>query len=91
MSFHAYLRQINAAQQSKNVAASSNSVPPLEEQNFKVKVPCSGGHAPWPEGICTKCQPSAITLQRQVSRHFCLSTATYTNNASHLLHRPIVW
>lgn len=67
MSFHAYLRQINAAQQSKNVAASSNSVPPLEEQNFKVKVPCSGGHAPWPEGICTKCQPSAITLQRQVS------------------------
>ncbi|KAF1806301.1 NPL4 family-domain-containing protein [Mucor lusitanicus] len=68
MSFHAYLRQINAAQQSKNVAASSNSVPPLEEQNFKVKVPCSGGHAPWPEGICTKCQPSAITLQRQTYR-----------------------
>ncbi|KAG1095778.1 hypothetical protein G6F42_018491 [Rhizopus arrhizus] len=68
MSFHAYLRQFNAALQSKNVAASSNSVPPLEEQNFKVKVPCSGGHAPWPEGICTKCQPSAITLQRQTYR-----------------------
>lgn len=66
MSFHAHVRQLNAAQQSKNSAASSNSVPPLEEQNFKVKIPCSGGHAPWPEGICTKCQPSAITLQRQV-------------------------
>lgn len=68
MSFHAYIRQITAAQQSKNSAAPSNSLPPLEEQNFKVKVPCSGGHAPWPEGICTKCQPSAITLQRQTYR-----------------------
>ncbi|KAI8992135.1 NPL4 family-domain-containing protein [Mycotypha africana] len=68
MSFHAYLRQINAAQQSINNAASSNNIPPLEEQDFKVKVPCTGGHAPWPEGICTKCQPSAITLQRQTYR-----------------------
>ncbi|KAI7903927.1 NPL4 family-domain-containing protein [Cokeromyces recurvatus] len=68
MSFHAYLRQLSAAQQSINNAASSNSIPPLEEQNFKVKVPCTGGHAPWPEGICTKCQPSAITLQSQTYR-----------------------
>ncbi|KAI7896832.1 NPL4 family-domain-containing protein [Mucor mucedo] len=68
MSFHAYLRQLNAAQRSKNSAASGNNVPPLEEQQFKVKVPCTGGHAPWPEGICTKCQPSAITLQRQTYR-----------------------
>lgn len=59
MSFHAYLRQLTTSQQSKNV-------PVLEEQDFRVKVPCSGGHAPWPEGICTKCQPSAITLQQQV-------------------------
>ncbi|KAI9268771.1 NPL4 family-domain-containing protein [Sporodiniella umbellata] len=60
MSFHAYLRQINASQQqNKNI---------LEELNFKVKAPCSGGHAPWPEGICTKCQPSAITLQQQTYR-----------------------
>ncbi|CEG77512.1 hypothetical protein RMATCC62417_12251 [Rhizopus microsporus] len=61
MSFHAYLRQLTASQQSKNV-------PVLEEQDFRVKVPCSGGHAPWPEGICTKCQPSAITLQQQAYR-----------------------
>ncbi|CAO3685584.1 unnamed protein product [Rhizopus microsporus] len=61
MSFHAYLRQLTASQQSKNV-------PVLEEQDFRVKVPCSGGHAPWPEGICTKCQPSAITLQQQTYR-----------------------
>ncbi|KAI9352380.1 NPL4 family-domain-containing protein [Pilaira anomala] len=68
MSFHSYLRQLNAAQRSKNSAAPSNNLPPLEEQDFTVKTPCSGGHAPWPEGICTKCQPSAITLQRQTYR-----------------------
>ncbi|GAA5804888.1 hypothetical protein HPULCUR_010397 [Helicostylum pulchrum] len=68
MSFHAYLRQLGAAQRSKNSAAPGNNLPPLEEQYFKVKEPCSGGHAPWPEGICTKCQPSAITLQRQTYR-----------------------
>ncbi|RCH79735.1 nuclear protein localization protein 4, partial [Rhizopus stolonifer] len=68
MSFHAYLRQHTAAQHSKNSAAPSNNLPPLEEQDFRVKIPCSGGHAPWPEGICTKCQPSAITLQSQAYR-----------------------
>ncbi|KAI8365715.1 NPL4 family-domain-containing protein [Blakeslea trispora] len=68
MSFHAYLRQHSAAQHSKNSAAPGNNLPPLDEQDFKVKVPCSGGHAPWPEGICTKCQPSAITLQSQPYR-----------------------
>ncbi|KAI7846753.1 NPL4 family, putative zinc binding region-domain-containing protein [Circinella umbellata] len=69
MSFHAYLRQIGAAKQTS--APSSDvlkQLPPLEEPNYKVKVPCTGGHAPWPEGICTKCQPSAITLQRQTYR-----------------------
>lgn len=68
MSFQAYLRKIDAA---KQTSAPSSTVlkhlPPLEEPDYKVKVPCSGGHAPWPEGICTKCQPSAITLQRQAS------------------------
>ncbi|ORY94257.1 NPL4 family-domain-containing protein [Syncephalastrum racemosum] len=84
MSFHAYLRQIDQAKQT-NAPSSTvlKELPPLEEPNYKVKVPCSGGHAPWPEGICTKCQPSAITLQRQTYRmvdHVEFSSANLIDN-----------
>ncbi|ORX54417.1 polyubiquitin-tagged protein recognition complex, Npl4 component [Hesseltinella vesiculosa] len=69
MSFHAYIRSISASQQNKAPSSSiSTQLPPLEVPNFKVKVPCSGGHSPWPEAICTKCQPGTITLQRQTYR-----------------------
>lgn len=61
MSFHAYLRKINK-QNKQNV----KFIPPLEEPDFHVKKHCSASHAPWPAGICTKCQPSAVTLQPQV-------------------------
>ena len=65
LSFHAYLRQQNV---SRNTS-SSTYVPPLEPASYRVRVPCpSGQHAPWPAGVCTKCQPSAITLQRQTYR-----------------------
>ncbi|CAO3621179.1 unnamed protein product [Cunninghamella blakesleeana] len=84
MSFHAYLRQISAAQQTKAPSTKIlTQLPPLEEPCYKVKVPCTGGHAPWPEGICTKCQPSAITLQRQTYRlvdHVEFSSATLIDN-----------
>lgn len=39
----------------------------LENISCKIKEGCTG-HLPWPKGICSKCQPSAITLNRQVNK-----------------------
>ncbi|KAK7694263.1 hypothetical protein QCA50_001443 [Cerrena zonata] len=65
LSFHAYLKKL----QPKVTTSTSSVLPPLEPQSYKVKVPCpSGGHTNWPAGICTACQPSAITLQSQPFR-----------------------
>jgi hypothetical protein len=30
---------------------------------------CTSGHAPWPRGSCTKCQPQTVMLERQPYRH----------------------
>uniref|UniRef100_UPI00358E17F8 nuclear protein localization protein 4 homolog isoform X2 n=1 Tax=Myxine glutinosa TaxID=7769 RepID=UPI00358E17F8 len=60
MSFHAYIRKLTGgADKGKFVA--------LENISCKIKAGCEG-HSPWPDGICTKCQPSAITLNRQKYR-----------------------
>ncbi|KAK7051148.1 Nuclear protein localization protein 4, partial [Halocaridina rubra] len=40
----------------------------LENLDCKIKSGCKD-HPPWPKGICSKCQPSAITLNRQSYRH----------------------
>lgn len=64
MSFHAYLRKLGAHE--KKQGTNYITLPSLEEPSYKVKTNCSSGHPPWPASICTKCQPSAITLQRQV-------------------------
>jgi len=74
LSFHAYLRQLapqQSAQSTPNAANAtpSSSLPPLTPLNYCVKLPCpTGGHAPYPDGICSSCQPSAITLSRQTWR-----------------------
>jgi nuclear protein localization family protein 4 len=65
LSYHAYLRKITP----KASGTAASLLPPLSPLSYKVKVPCPNqSHAPWPAGICTACQPSAITLQSQPFR-----------------------
>ncbi|KAJ7770834.1 NPL4 family-domain-containing protein [Mycena maculata] len=64
LSYHAYLKQIGP----KSSSSATSALPPLTPLSYKVKVPCPSGHPSWPAGICTSCQPSAITLQSQPFR-----------------------
>ena len=61
MSFHSYLRKLD---HEKGKLAKAT----LDEINLTIKSGCTT-HAPWPEGICSACQPPALTLNRQTYRH----------------------
>ena len=64
LSYHAYLHKLSSGS-----SEATGSLPLLTPLSYKVKVPCpNANHQPWPEGLCTACQPSAITLQPQSFR-----------------------
>jgi nuclear protein localization protein 4 homolog len=61
MSFHTYLRKLTRGQ-------TESKLKPLDNINCHIKPGCKD-HLPWPQGICTKCQPPTITLDIQNYRH----------------------
>lgn len=61
LSFHAYIRKLTSGVDRGKFVA-------LEDAVCRIKTGCRE-HLPWPKGICSKCQPSAITLNRQTYRH----------------------
>ncbi|KAM9923965.1 hypothetical protein OXX59_004846 [Metschnikowia pulcherrima] len=65
-SFHAHVKELNEQQNTKNNG--SSYIAPLKEPDYTIDLNCGGGHAPYPKGICSKCQPAPITLQQQKFR-----------------------
>ncbi|KAM7361260.1 nuclear protein localization 4 isoform 2-T2 [Cochliomyia hominivorax] len=61
LSFHSYIRK-----QTSGIDRGKYMV--FDDINCRIKPGCRE-HPPWPKGICSKCQPSAITLNRQIYRH----------------------
>ncbi|BFF90162.1 nuclear protein localization protein 4 homolog [Drosophila madeirensis] len=61
LSFHSYIRK-----QTSGMDHGKYFV--FDDINCRIKTGCRE-HPPWPKGICSKCQPSAITLNRQTYRH----------------------
>ncbi|XBW36442.1 hypothetical protein QEN19_002020 [Hanseniaspora menglaensis] len=65
LSFHSYLKKLKDSQFNNHSAYVPKT---LEQPSFKIEKKASCVHDAWPKGICSKCQPSAITLQQQEFR-----------------------
>lgn len=61
MSFHTYLRRLKSG-------ADRGKFVQLSTIDCSIKIGCTE-HMPWHKGICSACQPSAVTLSRQAFRH----------------------
>ena len=61
LSFHAYMRKLSGGFDKGKYAN-------LEDVTCRLKSGCVR-HPPWPKGICSACQPKAMTLNRQPYRH----------------------
>ncbi|KAF2366502.1 Nuclear pore localization protein NPL4 C-terminal [Trinorchestia longiramus] len=61
MSFHTYVRRLKSGVDKGKFVQVSNI-------ECSIKPGCTE-HPPWPQGICSSCQPSAVTLTRQTFRH----------------------
>lgn len=64
MSFHAYVKKLTDLH-----GKGTRLNKPLENVKCKLQIDCKGGHKPYPKGICTKCRPPTLTLNRQPFRH----------------------
>lgn len=71
MSFHAYLRKLSSGLDGGKYAN-------LDNISCRIKPGCTG-HPPWPKGVCSKCQPKAITLNSQVIFHLPLQHVNHIN------------
>ncbi|CCD64969.1 Nuclear protein localization protein 4 homolog 1 [Caenorhabditis elegans] len=63
MSFHAHVRKLLGSQ-----GKGTTLKKPLENFRCSLKPNCDA-HKPFPKGICTKCKPQVVTLNRQKFRH----------------------
>uniref|UniRef100_A0AC34PXB9 MPN domain-containing protein n=2 Tax=Panagrolaimus sp. JU765 TaxID=591449 RepID=A0AC34PXB9_9BILA len=64
MSFHSHVRKLTDLH-----GRSTRVIQPLENISLKINLHCSESHRPYPKGICTKCRPPVLTLNRQRFRH----------------------
>jgi len=62
MSFHSFLRM-------KYKDTTRGKFAPLQNMSCSIQHNKGCEHKPYPKGICSKCQPSAVTLNRQQYRH----------------------
>ncbi|RCN27859.1 NPL4 family protein [Ancylostoma caninum] len=81
MSFHAHVRKLTSGH-----GKGSQVKRPLENIRCAINLNCPA-HKPYPKGVCTKCKPPMMTLNRQVRLCFC-SDGRCAINLNCPAHKP---